>query len=140
MANPGHGPRLDKLEENLKKLTDLVNDLSRQLSNLQTEVKLALPGLSEAHKSVAEVRESILVIKEQIGGLQHLKQQPEAVSEVKTKIELIGRDIGLLQDWQKEADEDAKEWGRRKWLIVPPVIAAILTAILTVIIQKYILH
>jgi hypothetical protein len=137
MAGAGHGPRIDDLAGKVDRLSDLVNTLQLQLSNLQSEVKAATPTLAEVGKSVVKIETAIALIQQQVGGFEHLKDQPGTTAKLNTEIELTKKDVGDLKKWQEEVKKSQEEWGRKAWAIIPPVLAVILTGLITFFLNLY---
>jgi hypothetical protein len=144
MAQPNLNARIDKLDEELKKLFGYVDALQVQLANLQAEVKASGPVLAETSKTVMEVKTSAILVGHQIKGLEELKAQLNAVSDLKTEIAVVKntdvgfvrRDVEQLQQWRDEVKKHGEEWSRKLWLIVPPILAAALTGLINYLIHR----
>jgi hypothetical protein len=144
MPPPNVNARIDQLDEAYKKLVGYVEALQVQLNNLQAEVKATGPILLEASKTVAEVKASTTLVGHQIKGLEDLKGQVVAIADLKTEIAVVrSTDIGFvrkdvedLKKWQEEVKKRGEEWGRKLWLIVPPILAAALTGFINYLLHK----
>lgn len=127
MAAQNHGPRIDELEEGLKKLTAFVNDLHLQLSNFRTEVKLVMPGYDEAARKATEIDKAVSLLQKEVDGLGKLKGHPEALVELRSALELLGKDVAELARWKDETKRAGDERMKMAWMVIPPLLAAVLT-------------
>jgi hypothetical protein len=50
------------------------------------------------------------------------------------EIALLKREVEELKKWQDEARKGREEWGRQLWMIVPPILAVLISAALTLVI------
>src|SRR5439155_22152344 len=51
-------------------------------------------------------------------------------------IGFVRRDVEELKRWQEEVKKRGEEWGRKLWLVVPPILAAALTGLINYLIHK----
>ena len=143
MAQPTVHARIDKLDEELKKVSGYVIALQDRVNNLQAEANAASPALTEAVKKVEEMKASAILVGHQIKGLEDLKGQTVAIADLKTEIAVVkSTDIGFLKKdvedlkkWQEEVKKRGEEWGRKLWLIVPPILAAALTGFINYLLR-----
>jgi hypothetical protein len=50
---------------------------------------------------------------------------------------LLKREVEELRKWQDDIKKGKKEWGRKLWMILPPVLAVLISNALTFIITLY---
>ena len=50
---------------------------------------------------------------------------------------LLKREIEELRKWKEEVRKAEEEWGRKLWMIVPPLLAVLVSTLLSVLIMLY---
>jgi hypothetical protein len=53
------------------------------------------------------------------------------------EVALLKREIEELKKWQDDAKKGQEEWGRKLWMILPPVLAVLVSNALTLAITLY---
>ena len=53
------------------------------------------------------------------------------------ELALLKREVEELKKWQEDVKKGKEEWGRRLWLIVPAVLAVLISNALTLLISLY---
>jgi predicted nucleic acid-binding Zn-ribbon protein len=144
MTAPELTIKVNELSQKFDRLQEFANAVQLQLANLSPEAKAAGLTAADAEKSVikletalAKIETNIALMVQQIGAMDHLKQQPSAVSDLKADVQknvaLLNREIEELKEWQAEKKQEEKDSKSRTWMLVPPIIAAILSSSLTVL-------
>jgi uncharacterized protein YaaN involved in tellurite resistance len=125
--------RIDALQQGLNQRVDV----------LQEEVKTASTKSEIAAKDFAGLEKAVALLEQALGTMEHLKQQPVAIADLKGEfqnaINLLKRDIEDLTNWQEEVKQRDREFRSKAWMLVPPILAAILSSTLTGLIGYYFL-
>ena len=53
---------------------------------------------------------------------------------------LLKREVDDLKAWREEWKRGSDEFGRRLWMIVPPILAAVVSSALTGLVTDYVRH
>lgn len=61
----------------------------------------------------------------------------ETLGEMKINAALLQREIVEFTKWKDDVKKGSEEWGRRAWAVLPPVIAVILSCLLTFFLNRF---
>ena len=66
------------------------------------------------------------------------KEHIELRREMARTIALLEREIDELKKWKDEVKKSEEEWGRKLWMILPPVLAVLVSNAITLLITIYV--
>jgi hypothetical protein len=90
--------------------------------------------IDELATLVAVLSERLDAHRTEVGGIADVQSRAvEVLAEVKTEIALLKKISDDLVDWKDDAKRLQEERGRKLWLLVPAIIAAILSSALTAV-------
>lgn len=95
-------------------LERVVDTLIVQLETVAQDVKDLKTLCSEAAKSFADLKR-----------------------DFDREMALVKREVEELKKWQEDIKKGKEEWGRKLWMILPPVLAVLISSALTFLITLY---
>lgn len=116
------------LEDKVEELTKLAATHEQQLKTLHAQISLTGDQHSALDRMFRELEKSSAIVTEKINELKLVK---ESLVELKTENALLKEHVGQLKKWQDEEKKRQADWGQRLWLLVPPVVASVLSSFLT---------
>jgi cell shape-determining protein MreC len=59
-------------------------------------------------------------------------------TDLKREFALLKREVEELRKWQDDMKKGKEEWGRKLWMIVPPLLAVLVSTALALVITLYV--
>jgi len=118
------------LTDKFNELSDLVATLTGQVTTLRQEVEGIGTEQGKAGESISELRTALDSLVLQMTELKGWKDSVGSLGEIKVGIAVLKRRTDELEGWKDDVKKQGEEWGRKLWMIVPPIIAGILTFLL----------
>lgn len=81
--------------------------------------------------SMKEADETYNVLREMGKEIADLKRTTER------EIALLQREIDELKKWKEDVKRGEEEWGRKLWMILPPVLAVLISNAITYLLAVY---
>ncbi|SRR6266536_1895831 len=119
------------LEDQVEELTKLTAALSTNVQNLQREIQDVAAGVVETDKALADLKTMVALLAQQVEELKNWKNQLQFLDEQKVEVALLRREVTELKTWREGWQRQREEWSRKLWMILPPVLAALLSSLLT---------
>ncbi len=119
------------LEDQVEELTKLTAALSTNVQNLQREIQDVAAGVVETDKALADLKTMVALLAQQVEELKNWKNQLQFLDEQKGEVALLRREVTELKTWREGWQRQREEWSRKLWMILPPVLAALLSSLLT---------
>jgi len=91
---------------------------------LQAEFKESIAHHARTDKALADLNTSLALLGQQIAELNAWKAQLRFLDDVRVEVAVQRRDLDEMRQWRQERS-------RKLWLILPPVLAALLSSLLT---------
>lgn len=133
MAGPDNTTRIQTLENKL-------HNISSRLDVHDVELK-AVTGLVEKGGARGDRHhDQITVVEQKILVLDTLTGTRKDIAEIREELVGIKRDVAANTKWQEDEKERQETWQSRFWMILPPVIAAVLSSVLTTAFAYFILN
>jgi len=126
-----------KTEDQIANLTKLTGEIHVQLKNLQDSLNALAAEHAATVKALGEVTTNAPLIKHQIAQLEAWKSSLGTLSTMDTRIALLEQLAKDFKEWKDETKKAEEEKWRKLWMIVPPVLTAILGCILTAVVNHF---
>ena len=105
--------------------TEKIHNLATLLTSLSEQVQGLVPSLeglrtehSRTAQAVVGVQTTLARLGEQVAELQRWKGEMAIISDLKTEVAVLRREVDKLERVKEE-------WGRRLWMIAGPVLGAV---------------
>ena len=120
------------LEDKVEDLTKITSTTTSRVDRVEDDVAKVISEHGDTARSVVELKIHVPLLNEQVAELRTWRGA-SATDQVAANLEiaLLKVKVEELRSWRDEARKQQEEWSRKLWMIVPPVIAAILSSVLT---------
>ncbi len=119
-----------KPDDEVKKLPDLIRTLTGQVATLRQEMEGIGTEQGKAGESITQLKITLDALVLQMTELKGWKDSVGSLAEMKVGIAVLTQRTDELEGWKDDVKKQGEEWGRKLWMIVPPIMAAILTFLL----------
>jgi chromosome segregation ATPase len=135
--------------ERVSAVEKLLSSLSTRVDILVDEVNVVNGQLRELTKEAAELNRNSdregaklstrlgLLVEEVKEVNEQLKELTKMTADSERERALLKRESDELKKWKDEVKKAEEEWGRKLWMIVPPVAAVVVSNLLTIVIMAY---
>src|SRR5262245_23744394 len=120
--------------------TTRIGELEAKLAEASAKLASSVTAFEWASETLVRIRDSseshhtkITIIEQQVLALAGLKDLASAVRAIEMELVGIKKDVESNTKWQEEEKKRQELWGQRFWLILPPLLAAILSTTLTAV-------
>jgi chromosome segregation ATPase len=118
-------------EDKIEELTKLCATFTTQIEALQGALKGMVSDDADVQKAVSDLKTASAVIIQQIAEIRAWKDSLGSFAQIETRVALLEQSATDLKTWKDETKRREEEFGKKLWMIVPPVLAAILSSSLT---------
>jgi hypothetical protein len=121
---------------NTEKINDLeitVAILSSQVTNVQAQLDGIGGEQGKAADSLADFKTQVVLLHQHVSELKAWRESFGSITDMKTEVALLKRESDELKGWKDDIKRKEEERGRKIWMLVPPILAAILSSGLTAI-------
>ena len=119
-------------EDKIEELTKLCATFTTQIEVLQGSLKGIVSDNADVQQVVSDLKTASAVVAQQISEIKAWKDSLGSFALIETRVALVEQSATDLKKWKDETRHREEEFGKKVWMIVPPVIAAILSSTLTV--------
>jgi cell shape-determining protein MreC len=104
-----------------KSPTERVTTLERQVDTHIAQLEALVQNVKSVSDSHADTAKELATLKR----------------DVDREVALLKREVEELKKWQDNVKKNQEEWGRKLWMILPPVLAVLISNALTLAITRY---
>lgn len=119
------------MEDEIKELLKLSEMFKVQFEAIKGSIEALTVEKASMAKSLGDLTTATALHRHELDALKGWQNSFGTMTDVKTDIALLERETDELKAWKDDLKKQQEEWGRKVWMLVPPIVAALLSSALT---------